>query len=169
MNWLAVLLVVAAPVAAQTSGAGIPAQAERGQTLFYGEAKCGSCHTLKGRGTAVGPNLVNIARIPPRALAMSVRSTRTQYVQAVKVKGKEEFPGMKVSEEGGTVQFYNVAAEPPELVKLEKSTFTVTDNQTWKHPPATAKLTNEQMADIIAFVRWAAFNDKKEIDPSEVQ
>lgn len=170
MNWLAVLLVAAAPVAAQTSGAGIPAQAERGQTLFYGEAKCGSCHALKGKGTAVGPNLVNIARIPPRAVAMAVRATRTQYVQAVKEKGKEgEFPGMKASEDSTTVQFYNMAVDPPALVKLEKTAFTTTDNQTWKHPPASAKLTNEQMADIIAYIRWAAFSDKKEIDPSEVQ
>jgi hypothetical protein len=168
MKWLAVLVAAAAPIAAQNS-AGIPAQAERGQTLFYGEAKCGSCHALKGKGTAVGPNLVNIARIPPRAIAMSVRSTRTQYVQAVKVKGKEEFPGMKSSEEGNTVQFYNLAANPPELVKLDKSEFTATDNQTWKHPPASAKLSNEHLADIIAFIRWASFGDKTEIDPSEAQ
>ena len=165
--WLAVWFL-AAPAVAQEAKAP-PEQAGRGQTLFYGDAKCGTCHALKGRGTAVGPDLKGIARLSPRGIAMAVRSTRTQYVQAVKVKGNGEFPGMKSSEDAQTVQFYDVSANPPELKKLAKSEFTATDNQTWKHPPSTAGLTNEQMADIIAFVRWASFNDKKEIDPSEVQ
>jgi mono/diheme cytochrome c family protein len=164
MNWLAVLLL-AAPAVAQE----IPEQAGRGQALFFGDAKCGTCHSLKGRGTAVGPDLKNIARLSPRGVAMAVRSTRTQYVQAVKVKGKGEFPGMKSSEDAQTIQFYDVSANPPELKKLDKAAITTTDNQTWAHPPSAAKLTNEQMADIIAFVRWASFNDKKEIDPTEVQ
>ncbi len=165
--WLA-LLLLAAPAAAQTASA-VPEQAGRGQTLFFGDAKCGTCHSLKGRGSAVGPDLKGIARLSPRAVAMAVRSTRTQYVQAVKVKEKGEFPGMKSSEDAQTVQFYDLSADPPQLKKLEKTEFTATDNQTWKHPPASAGLTNEQMADIVAFIRWASFNDRKEIDPSEVQ
>jgi cytochrome c2 len=163
--WMAVWLF-AAPVAAQQAP---PEQAGRGQTLFFGNAKCGTCHSLKGRGTAVGPDLKNIARLSPRAVAMAVKSTRTQYVQAVKVKGKGEFPGMKSSEDADSVQFYDLSATPPELKKLAKSDFTATDNQTWVHPPSSAGLTNEQLADIIAFIRWASFNDKKEIDPSEVE
>ena len=163
MKWLAVLLL-AAPVAAQ-----VPEQAERGQALFYGDAKCGTCHSLKGRGTAVGPDLKNIARLSPRAVAMAVRASRTQYVQAVKVKGQGEFPGMKSAEDEKTIAFYDLSVTPPELKKLDKSEITLSDNQSWKHPPASANLSNEQLADIIAFVRWASFNDKKEIDPSEVQ
>ncbi|HZT30854.1 MAG TPA: c-type cytochrome [Bryobacteraceae bacterium] len=171
MIWLAVLLLArgfAAPAAAQSAGAAPPAQAERGQTLFFGDGKCSSCHAVKGRGTAVGPNLSGIARLSPRAVAMAVRSTRTQYVQAVKTKEKE-FPGMKASEDEKTVHFFDLSQTPPAAVSLAKGEFTATDNQTWKHPPASAELTNEQMADVVAFLRWAFLNDKKEIDPTEVQ
>jgi putative heme-binding domain-containing protein len=31
-----------------------------GKALFFGEAKCGSCHTVRGEGGAVGPNLSNL-------------------------------------------------------------------------------------------------------------
>jgi putative heme-binding domain-containing protein len=164
---LAVLLL-AVPAMAQQASA-VPEQAKRGETLFFGEGNCSTCHSLAGRGTAVGPDLKVIARLSPRAVSMAVRSTRTQYVQAVKVKDGAEFPGMKSSEDAQTVQYYDLSVNPPELKKLTKSDVTTTDNQNWVHPPASAKISREQMADIVAYLRWVSFKDKKEIDASEVQ
>jgi putative heme-binding domain-containing protein len=31
-----------------------------GKALFFGEAKCGACHTVRGEGGAIGPNLSNL-------------------------------------------------------------------------------------------------------------
>jgi len=72
-----------------------PAQAARGQATFRDEATathCGACHALARKGTAVGPDLTRLARLSPRAIAMAIRATRTQYVQEVKLKDGSEFP-----------------------------------------------------------------------------
>ncbi|MEZ5356921.1 MAG: PQQ-binding-like beta-propeller repeat protein [Bryobacteraceae bacterium] len=40
----------------------IPGDAAAGQDLFFGRARCASCHMISGRGTPVGPDLSNIGR-----------------------------------------------------------------------------------------------------------
>ena len=42
------------------------------------------------------------------------------------------------------------------------------NNETWKHPPLVRQYTAEQMADVIAYVKWAGSGDKKKVDPSDV-
>jgi hypothetical protein len=43
------------------------------------------------------------------------------------------------------------------------------DNSIWKHPPSTGTYTNQQIADIVAYVRWAATGERKAVDPSDVE
>ena len=53
MHWISLLLFVQA-ASAQT-------QIERGEALFLNAEKgCATCHALKGKGTAVGPDLTGI-------------------------------------------------------------------------------------------------------------
>jgi cytochrome c551/c552 len=82
--WVALLMAQSA--SAQT-------QIERGEALFLDPALgCGTCHALKGKGTAIGPDLKGIARLSPAGIAMAVRSSVTQYVQVVTLKSGESFP-----------------------------------------------------------------------------
>lgn len=68
MIWIALLLAQAA----------VPSQTERGETLFFDAQKgCAGCHALKGKGTAVGPDLTVIGQLPAAAIAMAARSTVT--------------------------------------------------------------------------------------------
>jgi hypothetical protein len=61
MIW--VFLFVAQSAAAQS---GVPTQIERGEALFFASpAGCGNWHSLKGRGTAIGPDLKGVARLSP--------------------------------------------------------------------------------------------------------
>src|SRR5579871_2691559 len=91
MFWVFLLLAQAA-APQQTA---VQSQIERGQTLFFdAETGCGNCHSLKGKGTAVGPDLKSVARLSPAGLATAIRSTVTQYVQTAKVKGAGTFPVM---------------------------------------------------------------------------
>jgi mono/diheme cytochrome c family protein len=162
MIWLSILLLQAA--AAPTP------QIERGQTLFYAQNGCSMCHALKGRGTAVGPDLRVLGRVGVRALVTAIRATRTEYVQAIKLKGAEPFPGMKVSESATEDVYYDLSKKPPELRKFAPADLeSKTDNSTWKHPPSQGGYTNEQLADIVAYVRWAATGDKAAVDPSDVE
>src|SRR5580765_1433123 len=85
MFWIALLLAQAA----------VPSQTERGEALFFdAHTGCGNCHALKGKGTAVGPDLSVMGRLAPAAIAMAARSTVTQYVGMAKVKGIGNFPAM---------------------------------------------------------------------------
>ena len=162
MIWLSVLLLMQA--AAPTP------QIDRGQTLFFSEKGCATCHALKGRGTAVGPDLKILGRVGVRALVTAIRATRTEYVETIKLKEGEPFPGMKVSADATTLQYYDLSKTPPELKKFAPADVqSKSDNSAWKHPPATAGYTDQQIADVVSFIRWAAAGDKKPVDPGDVE
>ncbi len=146
-------------------------QIERGETLYFDADKgCGTCHAMKGRGSAVGPDLRTIGRLSPAAIAMGARSTSLQYVQNVKLKSGQEFAAMPGPKDDKVVQLYDLSKTPPELRKLEKDEIaSMTGTDKWKHPATVAKLTDQQMADIVAYIRWAAAGSRKAVEPSEVR
>jgi putative heme-binding domain-containing protein len=41
---------------------------DAGRALFFGEAKCSTCHTVRGEGGRVGPNLSNLVHINPESV-----------------------------------------------------------------------------------------------------
>ncbi len=149
-----------------------PAQAKRGYDLFFDETKtqsCGVCHMMQRRGAAVGPDLAKIARLPPRAFVMAILSTRTQYAVAVQPKDGEKFPAMKVKEDDQAVELYDLSKTPPELRKLAKAEITaITDNATWKHPPESASYSKDQLADVIAYIKWVGYKSTSAVKPGEL-
>ena len=169
MKGICVLLVSAYSVMA----AGPPAQAARGQAAFFDEnvaAHCGGCHSLAQKGTAVGPDLTRLAHLNARAIVMAIRATRTQYVQWIKLKDGKEFAGMPGAKDETTVQYYDVSATPPALKKLGKSDIaSVGDNASWKHPPESAGYTAQQLADVIAYIKWASYGDTKGVNPADTE
>jgi mono/diheme cytochrome c family protein len=162
MIWLSFMLFLQA--------AGPSPQIDRGQTLFFAENGCATCHALKGRGTAVGPDLRMLGKVGVRALVTAIRASRTEYVETIKLKTGEPFPGMKVSADATTMQYYDLSKTPPELKKFAPGDVeSKTDNSTWKHPPASAGYTNQQLADIVGYIRWAASGDRKVVSPDDVE
>jgi putative heme-binding domain-containing protein len=162
MLWVFVLLTQAATAQQQ--------QIDRGQALFLeANGGCGNCHALKGKGTAVGPDLTGIGRLAPQAIAMAARSTVTQYVQNVKLKSDETFPAM-VGNKADTVQVFDLSKDPPQERKVDKAEIvSLSANDKWKHPPAAAKISEEKLADIVAYIRYAASGSKKAVAPEEVR
>jgi len=162
MIWLSILLFLQASAADK--------QIERGQTLFLAEKGCNTCHALKGKGTAVGPDLRNLGKVGVRALVTAIRASRTEYVETIKLKEGDAFPAMKVSADATTLQYYDLSKTPPELRKFVPADVeSKSDNSSWKHPPSVGGYTNEQIADIVAFIRWAATGSRKTVDPSDVE
>jgi mono/diheme cytochrome c family protein len=159
--WLALLMAQAAA----------PSQIERGEALYFDAALgCGNCHALKGKGTAVGPDLKGIARLSPAGIAMAVRSTVTQYVQVVKLKSGESFPALPPAAGDQPVKLYDLSKTPPESHEVARADIgSMSANSGWKHPPSTRKYTDEQMADIIAYVRYAGAGTKTPVDPDDVK
>ena len=146
-------------------------QIDRGEALFFGTANgCSSCHLLKGRGTAVGPDLRGIGRLSPAAVVMAVHSTAAQYVQDVKLKSNDTFPAMPGAKDDKTIQLYDLSKTPPELRKMDLTEIaSMTNTAKWKHPPAVDKHTAQQLADIVAYIRYAATGARQPVDPADAQ
>jgi mono/diheme cytochrome c family protein len=161
MIWLVTLLFVQSAV---------PTQLDRGEALFFDAARgCGSCHALKGKGTAVGPDLKGVARLSPRGISMAIRSTVTQYVQIVKLKSGQSFPAMP-PQDLPTAEVYDLSKMPPELHNVQKAEIVSTaSNNGWKHPPSVRKYTPEELADLVAYVRFAGANNRQAVSPDDVQ
>jgi hypothetical protein len=68
------------------------------------------------------------------------------------------------------MQYYDLSKTPPELRKFAPGEVqSKSDNSTWKHPPSTGSYTNQQIADIVAYVRWGAAGVRKAVDPADVE
>jgi hypothetical protein len=163
MIWLSVLLFLQASPPNP--------QIERGQTLFVADTGCATCHALKSHGTAVGPDVKPLGRVGVRALVTAIRASRTEYVETIKLKAGDTFPGMKsAASDATTLQYYDLSKTPPELRKFAAADVqSKADNGAWKHPPSSGGYTNQQMADIVAYIRWAAAGDRKAVDPGDVE
>jgi putative heme-binding domain-containing protein len=153
--------------------ADIPEQAARGQKIFLDESnaqRCATCHQLGKDGTAVGPDLAKLARLSPRAIVISINSTRTVYTQEVTLKARRTFPGMVAAEKDGKVKIYDLSKTPPEELNLDKSeVYSIKDNSSWRHPPESKAYSDAQLADVIAYIRWVAYGDTKGVSPSELK
>jgi cytochrome c1 len=45
----------------------------------------------------------------------------------------------------------------------------MTNTAKWKHPPAVDKHTAQQLADIVAYIRYAATGARQPVDPADAQ
>ena len=152
--------------------AAVPSQTERGEALFFdAQQGCGTCHALKGKGTAAGPDLTGMGRLGPQAIAMATRSTITQYVQVVKLKsGGGSFPAVTGKKDEKSVVLFDLSKNPPEKKEVAPSDIASTgSNDVWKHPPAANKIGNEQLADIVAYIKYATTGTKRAVDPADVR
>jgi hypothetical protein len=151
----------------------LPAQVQRGRELFTNSPKglpCGTCHSLAGVGTAVGPDLTTLASVVgSHGLVMSIRMTMTAYVQEVKTSSAT-FPGMLKQKQGDEIEIWDLSQTPPALRKFaSKDVLSMKGNQTWKHPPASAGYTWPELADLVGFLKWAATGSTKEIKIEDVE
>jgi mono/diheme cytochrome c family protein len=140
-------------------------QVQRGQALFLDASQgCASCHALKGHGAAVGPDLSVMGRLSPAAIATAVRSTVTEYVQTVSLKSGESFPGMPAGQDEKNLNFYDLSKTPPRAAVQS-----TVGQDAWKHPPSAAGYTGQQLADIVAYIRYAVTGAGKTVTPADIE
>ena len=149
-------------------------QVTRGRELFLHSPKgtaCGTCHSMGGLGTAVGPNLTTLASsVGPRGLVMTFKMTVYAYAKDYKLAGGGTFPGIEKQKVGDAIEIWDLGQKPPELRKMaSKDIVSVKQTQLWKHPPAGAGYTSQEFADVVGFLKWAATGSVKEIKPSDVE
>jgi hypothetical protein len=149
------------------------AQVQRGKELFLnsptGKA-CGTCHEIGGIGTAIGPDLKKLASVVgPRGLVSTIQMSMTAYVQEYKVKDVGTFPGIQKEGSSGA-QIYDLSKYPPELHEVKAGDIqSQKQNEKWKHPPAAGGYSNQQLADLICWLKWAATGSAKEVKPSDIE
>ena len=119
----------------------------------------------------LAPNNPNARVVRFRFSAMSVpeaatriRLAESQNVMAVAKMSDGTFPGMKVSEDSTSVQYFDLSKMPPESRKLNKKDIDgVGNNSEWKHPPGTSDYTTEELSDVISYLRFVAKGDRKPV------
>ena len=167
----AVCAAMSIPAAAQSKA--ITKQAERGRELFLKSPKgiaCGTCHTMAGVGTAVGPDLKVLASVvPPRGMVSAIQMTMAERVQEIKTSSGN-FPGLLKQKQADEVEIWDLGQNPPVLKKLAaKDIVSMTRAEKWKHPPTTAEYTSQELADIIGFLKWASVGQTKEVKVDDVE
>jgi hypothetical protein len=148
-------------------------QFDRGHQFFLKSPKglpCATCHSIDGEGKAVGPNLTRLASVvSPRGLMKTIEMTRTVYVQQVETTDGRIFPGIQTQIAGNMVLIWDLSVTPPALLHLKLGDIvSMKENKTWRHPPATADYTPQELADIIGFLKYAATGDQREIMPGDL-
>jgi mono/diheme cytochrome c family protein len=147
-------------------------QIQRGMELFTNSKKgvaCKTCHSLGGLGTAIGPDLTNMATNGSvHAIAMTMHMTMTEYVRRVQTR-VNSFPAMLKEKKGDQVTYWDLNEIPPVARTFSSTEIASVDrDEKWKHPPAMAKYTAQELADVISFLKWTTTGAEKEIAPDEV-
>jgi mono/diheme cytochrome c family protein len=148
-------------------------QIQRGHDLFLKSPKgvaCGTCHTMAGVGTAVGPDLRKMASlVTPRGLAVVIQAESVPNVLAIKTAAGT-FPGIQKQKQGDELEIWDLGQMPPVLRKLtSREILSMNRDEHWKHPPSTAQYTSQELADVVGFLRWAATGSQREIKAADVE
>jgi hypothetical protein len=100
---------------------------------------------------------------------MAITATLTEKALWVETK-QGDFPGMKVAEEGDSMRFYDLSKTPPEIRTVPKADVkSAKSNTTWRHPPGTEKYSKEDIADLVAYIRYAGDGNKSAVSPDSVE
>jgi cytochrome c oxidase cbb3-type subunit III len=139
-----------------------------GKELFYGSARCGTCHMVEGKGGRLGPDLtdagsmrsveslVDSVRNPSRRLAQRMKEPAKEFPQeyetvtATTVDGKR-ITGVTLNEDNFSLQMMDADEkiylfEKDKLKSFEKSRESLM-------PPYDAKmLSDKDLNDIVAYL-----------------
>ena len=153
---------------------GPTAQIDRGRDLFLHSSKglaCATCHSLEGKGTAVGPDLRRLASVVgPRGLLMTIQMSMTAYVQQIELKNGRSFPGIQKEKDGDMLTIFDLSQTPAVERKVKSGDVaSMKPNTKWMHPPASANYSDPELADLIAYLKFVGTGVVKDVAPSELR
>ena len=128
----------------------------RGQALYAGKGKCGSCHRVNGTGPRVAPDLSDVgASRTPAALQRSLLDPTAAMwpinkpVRLVTSDGRE-IKGRRLNEDTYTVQ---VIDEQERLLSFDKATLKTYElGKTSPMPSLNKTFTPDEIADLVAYL-----------------
>jgi len=151
--------VPGASSASFTPAAAMPADAARGKALFFdavrGVHRCGTCHSLEGMGTAVGPNLATVSA-PDSVTVAAIRKGRGAGIRLATVAGEAPFPVLVMEQTAGSFRLFDLSVIPPVLRTIPKGEVTLSGGAVWLHSDSVRNYTDQDLAPISAYLRWLA-------------
>jgi putative heme-binding domain-containing protein len=130
--------------------------AARGRTLFEGKAGCTACHRVGRTGSRVGPNLIDIGAVRSAgSLQRSLVDPTSQMMpinRPVRVVTKDGsvINGRRLNEDTYSLQLIDERARLHSIMKADVREFTI--SKTSPMPSATATLSPDEIADVIAYL-----------------
>jgi len=136
---------------------GLPGDARRGEELFMGKGRCIQCHTVAGRGGAVGPDLAGIGgRRGSAELRTSLldpeTSVASNFLQVrVTTKNGEKVTGVRVNEDTFSIQLRDLSNT---LHSFWKSTLTDIVKEPGRSPMPSYRnvLSGEEVDDLVSYL-----------------
>ncbi|MDQ6758673.1 MAG: c-type cytochrome, partial [Acidobacteriota bacterium] len=134
----------------------VSGDSEHGRRVFQ-KAGCGTCHIVKGQGTAFGPELsgVGLRRTSP-VLRNTILHPDTSVPQGflmvrVQAQGQPEVTGVRVNEDSFTIQVKDMNGR---FHSFEKSKLATLERQPGKTPmPSYAKsVEGSDLDDLVAYL-----------------
>jgi putative heme-binding domain-containing protein len=142
---------------------------EAGRALFFDQTNqqsCRNCHTFKGEGGKVGPDLTTrLARRSPREIFQRIvvvphRSTDPSYLTVqITTKSGETFSGIKTEgSDKDQFHFYDTSSLPPTLRTLPSKDIVSTKRLNGTAMPSdyASRLSLKNLLDLVAFLRSTA-------------
>ena len=132
----------------------VPGDRAAGKQYFFGEGQCASCHMVYGRGSAVGPDLSDVAR------QMSVAEIRTSLLQpgasiasgyqmvTVRLRGGETLRGFSRSRSNFEIVVQDLKGQFHFVQNNQIAA--VSEDQQSQMPPVKASA--EQLQNLVAFL-----------------
>ena len=172
VSTLSLSAIQAQGVSGQGDKAAPTAQIQRGRELFTNAKKgvaCKTCHQLGGVGTAIAPDLTNMASNGSvHSIVMTMHMTMTEHVYRVRT-AVSSFPGILKAKYGDKTEYYDLSQIPPVVRTLLSREIVSTErDEKWHHPPALADYDSQELADVIAFLKFAATGSQHEIAVGDI-
>jgi len=102
------------------------------------------------------------------SIVMTMHMTMTEHVVQVKTQAAV-FPAILKQKYGDKTEFYDLDTIPPTLRTLYNNQIvSVQRDEKWRHPPAMANYTAQELADVISFLKFAATGSKADIAASDI-
>jgi cytochrome c oxidase cbb3-type subunit III len=163
--WQIITYIRSQEVKAPANAAGNAAQ---GKELFFGEARCSSCHMVEGKGGRLGPELTGVGgsrtrdsiidsvRNPSRRLAWGLTESTKEFPQeyesvtVVTAEGKT-IKGVTLNEDSFSVQIMDSGEN---IYLLDKSTLRSFQKSRESAMPKyeTETLSDKELEDIVAYL-----------------
>ena len=134
--------------------------AQAGKALFFDSKSCHSCHSIRGEGTQIGPDLSKVATRSARELFQSIilaRETKDARYATVTLtlRSGDKVIGIKKEEDAESIRVYDTAELPAVLRTVQKADIARVEaaNRSVMPSDYASSYTIKQLLDLVTFLK----------------